>query len=195
MSAAEDGTGEGRPHESGRGKPSDVRLRGVRRTDLDVFYHQQADEVANRMAAFAADDPLDRVAFDAHWDRIFSLEDVRNQTILWGEKVAGYIAKFELFGQPSIAYWLGREYWGQGIATEALRQFLRQVPERPLFARVVADNLGSIRVLEKAGFVRVGAEKGFASARKAEVDELIFRIDGDRPSSSGSARRNATPPE
>ena len=57
-----------------------------------------------------------------------------------------------------IGYWLGEQYWGQGIASEALSLVTNHVFESMnllrLFALPFADNAGSIRVLEKAGYVR-----------------------------------------
>lgn len=57
-----------------------------------------------------------------------------------------------------IGYWLGESYWGRGIATEALRLMTDYVfgsmNMLRLFALPFADNAGSIRVLEKAGYVR-----------------------------------------
>jgi RimJ/RimL family protein N-acetyltransferase len=44
-------------------------------------------------------------------------------------------------------------------------------------ARVAADNTGSIAVLEKLGFRRVGTERSFANARDAEIDEFTYRLD------------------
>jgi RimJ/RimL family protein N-acetyltransferase len=128
------------------------------------------------MAAFAAEDPHDRASFQRHWDQILSDNGSRIQTVEWHGKIAGYVTCFELFGKPSLAYWIGREFWGQGIATAAVKLFLRKVPERPLFARVAADNLSSIRVLEKSGFMRTGLEKSYASARRSEIEEYIFRL-------------------
>jgi RimJ/RimL family protein N-acetyltransferase len=50
-----------------------------------------------------------------------------------------------------VGYWIGREYWGKGVATEALSQFLAHAEvRRPLHAAVAKHNVGSIRVLEKA---------------------------------------------
>ncbi|CAM5241416.1 hypothetical protein SHIRM173S_09754 [Streptomyces hirsutus] len=46
--------------------------------------------------------------------------------------------------------------------------------ERPLHARVAADNAGSLRVLEKCGFRVVARETGYAPARGAETDELVL---------------------
>src|SRR3954471_15048799 len=57
-----------------------------------------------------------------------------------------------------IGYWLGEAHWGRGIATEALMLVTDYVFSSAnllrLFAVPFADNLGSIRVLEKAGYVR-----------------------------------------
>jgi RimJ/RimL family protein N-acetyltransferase len=47
---------------------------------------------------------------------------------------------------------LGKTYWGKGIATAALRQFLDLAHERPIFAWVAHHNAGSVRVVQKAGF-------------------------------------------
>ncbi len=51
------------------------------------------------------------------------------------------------------------------------------VTERPLFARVAHDNIGSKRVLEKCGFQVVGKDVAFAQARQTDIDELILRLD------------------
>jgi RimJ/RimL family protein N-acetyltransferase len=57
-----------------------------------------------------------------------------------------------------IGYWLGEEHWGHGVATEALvlvTEWLFTTSNiLRLFALPFVDNLGSIRVLEKAGYVR-----------------------------------------
>ena len=77
-------------------------------------------------------------------------------------------------GEPEISYWLGREFWGKGIATQALGLFLQVVTSRPLTARVAKDNLASIRVLEKNGFELDGEGKWFSNARGMEIDELVW---------------------
>jgi len=82
------------------------------------------------------------------------------------------------FGEPEVSYGIDRPQWGRGIATEALRRFLEQIDDRPLYARVAADNLGSIRVLEKCGFQLTGYERAFANARGEEIDEGVFILNG-----------------
>lgn len=59
-----------------------------------------------------------------------------------------------------IGYWLAEEYWGQGIATEALKMMTRNAFNdhgvQKLFATVLAPNCASMRVLEKAGYTQEG---------------------------------------
>jgi RimJ/RimL family protein N-acetyltransferase len=131
-------------------------LRDVTESDLPVFYEQQLDPEATEMAAFPA---RDREAFDAHWKKILKDETVRTKTIVADGAVAGNVVSFPREGRTEIGYWLGREFWGRGLATRALEEFLAAVDERPLYAGVAKHNAGSIRVLEKCGFVRRGAEK------------------------------------
>ena len=59
----------------------------------------------------------------------------------------------------------------------ALKLFLLEEKERPLFAQVAFDNKGSIRVLEKCGFKERGNEKYFAKARGEEITEYLYRLD------------------
>ncbi len=160
---------------------SDVQLRDVRESDLPIFFEFQRDPVANRMAAFTARDPSDRAAFQAHWAKILSDETITNKTIVSDGRVVGHVAKFvdKEFGKPEVTYWIGREFWGRGLATKALSEFLRHVAVRPIYGRAAKDNLGSLRVLEKCGFRIVGHAKGFANARGEEVEEAMLELDAN----------------
>jgi RimJ/RimL family protein N-acetyltransferase len=128
------------------------------------------------MAAFAAKDPTDKVAFKAHWEKIFNKETMIKKTIISNREVAGHVLDFEQFGETEVTYWVGREYWGKGVATKALSQFLELVTIRPLYARAAKDNLASIRVLEKCGFEIKGEDKGFSNSRAEEVEEYILML-------------------
>ena len=90
--------------------------------------------------------------------------------------MAGHVASFERAGATEITYWIGREHWGRGVATRAVRLFLADVPARPLHARAARDNVASIRVLEKCGFAVTGVERSFASARDQVVEELLLEL-------------------
>lgn len=157
---------------------SDLFLRPVVSADLPIFFAHQQDADALWMAAFTAENPADRAAFDAHWQRILASPTVHIRTIICGETVAGHVLSYEDEGRPEVSYWLGRDHWGRGCATRALGQFLQTVNRtRPIFARVATDNIGSRRVLEKCGFRTIENMRGFANARSAEIDELLLRCD------------------
>jgi RimJ/RimL family protein N-acetyltransferase len=154
-----------------------VRLRNVEHEDLPIFFEQQLDAEANRMAAFTAKNPHDRAAFDIHWRKILTDGTIRKQTILYGDEVAGHILQFQQFGKPEVSYWIGKVFWDKGIATQALQLLLQQISTRPLFARAAKDNTGSIRVLQKCGFEIVGEDKSFANGRGEETEEYILKKD------------------
>ena len=154
----------------------DIQLRDVVDDDLPIFFEQQLDPDANHMAAFTSRDPTDHDAFLAHWARIRADETTTNQTILVNGAVAGNIACFSDFGEPEVGYWLGREFWGRGIATQALAAFLRKVQVRPIHAHAAKDNVASLRVLQKCGFTITGEDKGYSHARAREVEEYILTL-------------------
>lgn len=156
---------------------SDVVLRDVTESDLPIFFEQQLDQTANYMAAFTVKDPADRAAFTAHWTRILGDPAIRAKTVVVNGRVAGHVGSFEQFGEREVTYWIGKEYWGKGVATRALSQFLGDIEARPLYARAAKDNFASIRVLEKCGFAVSGYDKGFANARSEEIEEVILRLD------------------
>lgn len=151
-------------------------LRDVNEADLSAFFEHQRDPIANRLAAFTA---RDRSAFMTHWRKILDDETVAKRTILFGDQVAGYVVCFEQAGRRLVGYWLGRDFWGKGIATRALSEFLVQVKERPLYAFVSTGNIGSIRVLEKCGFECSGEEEAPASAGQGSsevIEEFVFTL-------------------
>jgi len=77
-------------------------------------------------------------------------------------------------GEVEIGYDVGKEYWGQGVATEASRAALRFTFENSSVERIVGvatrDNIGSWRVLEHLGFI-------FESeARLYDLDVVVYAI-------------------
>jgi RimJ/RimL family protein N-acetyltransferase len=156
---------------------NELLLRDVLPDDLPIFFEQQLDQEAMYMAAFTAKDPTDRDAFMAHWHKILEIDTCIIKTIIFNGQVAGSVSSYEEEGKPEVTYWLGREYWGKGIATWALKELLTHHSlKRPMDARVAKDNPGSRRVLEKCGFTIVGEERGFANARGQEIEELLLEL-------------------
>jgi RimJ/RimL family protein N-acetyltransferase len=153
-----------------------IQLRDTSEADLPTLFEQQQDPAANHMAAFTSREPTDPTAFASHWRMVLGDETVTKKTILVRGQIAGYVLMYIWGGKPQIGYWLGTQYWGQGIATAALRKFLQQVRVRPLYARAARDNIASLRVLAKCGFVVAGEDKGFANARGQEVEEFLLEL-------------------
>jgi RimJ/RimL family protein N-acetyltransferase len=147
-------------------RPGGKVLRDVRADDLDAFFEHQREPEANEMAIFPA---RDRAAFDAHWRRVLADGSVTKKTIVHDGRVAGNVGCWRQDGKLLVGYWVGQEFWGKGVATRALGEFVAQIPERPLHAWVATSNVGSIRVLEKSGFVQVGS-------RTTDVEELLFEL-------------------
>ena len=158
-------------------KIAGIMLRKVESPDLETFYRQQLEPEAMRMAAFVCEDPTDRAAFDAHWDKILKSSQIAKRTIVAEGEVAGHISCYPHGEHLEVTYWLGREFWGRGLATQALSGTLHLIADRPISARAATDNIGSIRVLQKCGFKIVGENKDFANARGEDTEEFILRLD------------------
>lgn len=153
-----------------------ITLRPVEDADLDILFAQQNDPGAHEMVAYIPREPNDRDAFDRHWARIRVDRTILIRTVLANGEVAGHVLSFLKDGKPQVGYWLGRSHWGRGIASRALALFLEVHPIRPLFAHAAADNAGSIRVLEKNGFVSIGEDYDVAFARKGPIRGLVFEL-------------------
>ena len=154
-----------------------VQLREVVEDDLPIFFEQQLDPEANQMAAFTVKDPTNIEAFNAHWSRIMADPSIAIRTIVRDEEVVGHVLSYEVSGKPEVSYWIGKAFWGQGIATLALQEFLLRVnTKRPIYARVAKHNVGSIRVLEKCQFRVIGEKRSHANARGMEIEELVLEL-------------------
>jgi RimJ/RimL family protein N-acetyltransferase len=152
---------------------SEALLRDVTEADLPIFFDHQRDPEATRMAAFPS---RDRQAFMAHWAKILADATVITRAILVDGQVAGNVVSWEQFGKQEVGYWIGKHYWGQGVATRALSAFLGLVSVRPLYAYVAKHNIGSIRVLEKCGFTIVGEDREASGADGDEIDQIILKL-------------------
>jgi RimJ/RimL family protein N-acetyltransferase len=127
-----------------------VTLRPTTPADIEVFYHQAADPEAIRRANVPA---RARDEFETHWrDRVLGDPSVLVRTILSGNETAGNVVSWWRDDRRTVGYWLGRAFWGRGIGTAALRQFLSLEQTRPLYADTDVNNLASRRLLERCGF-------------------------------------------
>ncbi len=163
--------------EMGFSAPPVVALRPLEDRDLDTIFEHMRDPQSVHMAAFTAPDPDDRAAFDAHMAMVRATPGIASRAVTCDGELAGHVASFVVDGDTEVTYWIGRPWWGRGVASRALELLLELVPVRPLHARAASDNAASLRVLAKAGFVPVGREISYARARGAEIEETILRKD------------------
>ncbi|MEO8182584.1 MAG: GNAT family N-acetyltransferase [Deltaproteobacteria bacterium] len=152
------------------GRGNEEMLRDVREEDLPIFFEHQRDPEAHRMAAFP---PRERDAFMLHWHtKVIGDATARKRTIVVDDRVVGNVGSWDAGGSRLVGYWIGREYWGQGIATAALSEFLCEERTRPLCAYVAVENRGSIRVLQKCGFRQIGG----IPLGSDRVEEYLFQL-------------------
>lgn len=150
-----------------------LRLRNIERNDLPLLYEFQLDPEANQLALTH---PRSAEDFDGHWEGILRDSSVVVRAIEVGDALAGYISCFKSDGQDAIGYWIGKEFWRQGVATQAMKLLLLEVSIRPLHARVAVSNVASLRVLQKSGFREVRREWSPASERYVECEEAILEL-------------------
>lgn len=154
-----------------------ITLRPTTEGDLSHLFEIQLDKNAIQMAAFTPKDPTDKIAYYEKWKRLLTDLTINIRTIVVNDLIVGSIAKYVMEGEAEITYWIDKEYWGQGIASNALINFLEIERKRPIFGRVAFDNSRSQKVLEKCGFMRIEISKGYANARGKEIEEIIYRLD------------------
>lgn len=161
--------------------PTDVRLRRTTHEDVAALFEIQLDPAGNELAGTK---PRDRAAFEARWEEILKMPQdpavrVTPRVILADGELVGSINVFPQEGVDSIGYWIARGHWGRGIATRAVALLVAEVEVRPLFARVIAHNVASLRALEKNGFVAVlrGAAEG--NERYVGGERVVLRLGGD----------------
>jgi RimJ/RimL family protein N-acetyltransferase len=155
---------------------AEVALRPIDDSDLDALFDQMRDPESVWMAAFTAKDPNDREAFDAHMAKVRTSPDGTMRAVIRGGRLVGSIASFVREGDTELTYWVDRSVWGQGVASQALALFLDIVSVRPVYARAASDNIGSLRVLQRAGFAIIGTEISYANAQGTEIEETVLRL-------------------
>lgn len=113
-----------------------------------------------------------------------------------GTRVVGALGLKPGADCAEVGYWIGRDHWGRGYATEALRGVLslaRTIGHRRLAARHFVDNPASGRVLRKAGFVPSASGAICTSAARSEAGRaLAYHCDLDAPADcDGDMRKRA----
>jgi RimJ/RimL family protein N-acetyltransferase len=151
-----------------------VRLRDIAQDDLPRMYEFNLDPEGNRLAATI---PRNAEAFAAHWENVLADSNVVAKAISVGDRLAGYINCFKRDDLHFVGYWVGREFWGQGVASRALELLLNEVTIRPLHAQVAASNQASLRVLQKSGFTVRSVQAAPADDRNLECEEAFLVLE------------------
>ena len=131
-----------------------VLLRAVVPDDVPIFFEHQSDPEASAMAAFPS---REYDAHMAHWaNNVLADETGYARTIDVDGQVAGNVVSWQADGRRLVGYWIGRDFWGRGIATRALAEML-EGGDRAAAAR--AGGAAQRRVDPRAGEVRVRARR------------------------------------
>jgi RimJ/RimL family protein N-acetyltransferase len=137
----------------------------------DRFPHPYtARDAAAFLAAVSKDDPQTNFAIEVAGEACGGLGYVP------GSDVERFSAE--------VGYWLGESCWNRGIATEALTMFTRYAFEDVgllrLFALPFADNVGSVRVLEKSGYQAEGLLRSSSVKFGKPRDQAVYAIVNER---------------
>jgi RimJ/RimL family protein N-acetyltransferase len=125
-----------------------------------------------------------------HWVRFASGQTPETAFAidLGGQAVGGI--GVELHGDiercsAEVGYWLGRAFWGRGLATAAVRGLtahaLGTYSLTRVYALPFADNPASLRVLEKAGFRLEGRLRRSAVKDGVVRDQLLYAVTDEDP--------------
>jgi ribosomal-protein-alanine N-acetyltransferase len=131
----------------------------------DRFPHPYTESAAHQFLRFASTtEPLTNFAIEVDGEAAGGLGYVP------GNDVERYSAE--------VGYWLGETWWGRGIVTEALSLFsdhaFSELRLLRLFALPFADNVGSIRVLEKAGYTCEGILRSSCVKYGSPRDQALY---------------------
>lgn len=93
----------------------------------------------------------------------------------------GFVLKEDVYRKNiEIGYFIGEGYWGQGVATEAVRQLIEHIRKNfdviRIYAEVFEHNKASMKVLEKNGFYLESIRKKAAFKNDAILDDYVWVI-------------------
>jgi [ribosomal protein S5]-alanine N-acetyltransferase len=154
-----------------------IKLKSTKFADLDILFRFQLYKEVKNLAAVRTKYQPNKTAYITKYTKLLNDPSINNQTIFINNIIVGSIAKFERDNDAEVTYLIDKNFWGQGIATIALKQFLTIEIARPIFGRTAFDNFASQRVLEKCDFKKIGKNTYFANERQSEIEELIYKFD------------------
>jgi RimJ/RimL family protein N-acetyltransferase len=139
----------------------------IARNMTDMFPHPYTEIEADRWLALCAVDDL-----PLHFAVVSDGEVVGG--------VGGALKDDIHAGTAELGWWIGHRFWGNGIATVAVRRLIRYSFEDLEMDRVEAGvmrrNPASARVAEKAGFDLEGVAKQAYLKNGERIDRLLFGL-------------------
>ena len=161
-----------------------VVLRRWRVTDQDALVAEANSRQVWRNLTHVFPHPYTRADAEFWNERCLQQNPARDLVVAQGDLLIGVCGVDPGEGvsryTAGVGYWLGEKHWGRGIMTRALAAFLDYVwdtwPVERLQAEVFAWNPGSIRVLEKNGFVREGTRRRAIYKDGELVDEHFYAL-------------------
>ena len=133
----------------------------------DRFPHPYMEEDARQFIEYA---------LNAEMETVFAIE-------VDGEAAGavGIMFQQDVYSQSGeLGYWLGEEYWGRGIVSEAVKAMVKhafsELGLRRIYARIFSNNIASKRVLEKAGFQFEGMARQAVVKSEKVLDVFHYAI-------------------
>lgn len=160
----------------------DMTLRRFRSEDLDDLVALADNPNVSRCLTLRFPSPY-RFEDAVAWLEITQAEAIpHNFAIEWQGRLVGGIGLEPLAdvfsGTAHLGYWLGEPYWGKGLAAGAAARIIPYAFSELAFTRlqafVFAGNTGSMRVLEKSGFIREGLLRGHVRKNGMVTDAVIY---------------------
>lgn len=160
----------------------DLQVRSWRKSDLDALLrHANNAKIAANLRdqfphPYTRRDAIDYLNFvrDQRPERAFAIQHKEEAIGGLGFQIGLDISRVS----AEIGYWIGEAYWGHGFATRAViaaaEWAFSEYKLTRVFALVFAYNAPSIRVLEKAGFLREGVLRRSAVKNGVILDQVIF---------------------
>ncbi len=163
----------------------DVTLELIKESDIEALYPLGNDKDVSWMSGGGLTYPLTYEEFRTKKTITLSVAigELETYVIRWGNKPVGSIGYFrrEIDNPLEIGYWIGKEYWGMGIVSKALKLALDAMRKSgiqgKLIATTMADNIGSQHILLKCGFFETGTEVFPSLARGMDVKGVHFALE------------------
>jgi ribosomal-protein-alanine N-acetyltransferase len=159
------------------------RLRPYRPSDVEALRATADDPLVSRWMTATFPSPYTRTDAREWVARVVADPAPQHFVVEVGGTFAGAAGVMALQGEhrgvATFGYWLGRAFWGRGIATDAARTLARYglgaCGYRRLEAMVFAPNVASARVLEKCGFTLEGRMRDSYMQRDGSIcDGLLY---------------------